>query len=124
MKFIRVVSIASLACLLTAAAWAQIAPPRSWPELKEAVLERVDRNAYPLTGMRPADVREILGQIGSLDRDEWAAAWSRMGDRYNARAGEFERSDRAAAAENYLMAYRYYAFGGWPAQNAPGQRAA
>jgi len=125
MKFIRVASIACFASLLTvAAAWAQIAPPRTWPELKEAVLERVDRNAYPLTGMRPADVREILAQIGSLDRDEWAAAWTKMGDRYNARAGELERSDRAAAAEAYVMAYRYHAFGGWPVQNAPGKKAA
>src|SRR5690242_9453441 len=54
-----------------------IAPSRTWPELRQAVQERADRNAYPLTGMKAEDVREILGHIGSLDRDEWAAAWSR-----------------------------------------------
>src|SRR5438477_10006347 len=107
MRFIHVAGLACLACLLSDAGWGQFAPPRTWPELKEAVQERVDRTAYPLTGMKPADVREILAQIGSLDRDEWAAAWTRMGDRYAAHAGEREKSDRGAAAEEYLMAYRY-----------------
>jgi len=105
-------------------ACAQIAPARTWPELKDAVQERVDRNAYPLTGMKPADVRDILGHIGSLDRDEWASAWSAMGDRYRAQAEKLAASNRSAAAEAWIQAYRYYAFGGWPTQNSAGKKAA
>jgi hypothetical protein len=60
--------------LASGAATAQIAPPRTWPELKEAVLDRVNRQAYPLTGMAAADVKEILDRIGSLDRNEWPRA--------------------------------------------------
>jgi hypothetical protein len=36
----------------------------------QAVQERANRNAYPMTGMKSEDVREILSQINSLDRDE------------------------------------------------------
>jgi esterase FrsA len=78
---IRIAAVLALASLLAGSANAQIAPPRTWPELKDAVQQRVDRNAYPLTGMKPDDVREILSNINSLDRDEWAVAWSKMGTR-------------------------------------------
>jgi esterase FrsA len=96
---------------------AQLAPQRTWPELKEAVQERANRNAYPMTGMKADDVREILSQINSLDRDEWAAAWSRMGERYQTRAAEQEKTDPKAASESYLVAFRYFAFGDPPIES-------
>ena len=74
MKFISLALLALFAICSTARA--QLAPQRTWPELKEAVQERANRNAYPMTGMKPDDVREILSQINSLDRDEWAGAWA------------------------------------------------
>src|SRR5919108_247080 len=46
-----------------------IAPPRTWEELRDEVQARTDRQVYPMTGMRSEDVRSILSQIGSLDRD-------------------------------------------------------
>jgi pimeloyl-ACP methyl ester carboxylesterase len=115
---------AAFACALAASAHAQIAPQRTWPELQQAVQDRANRNAYPLTGMKADDVREILAQIKSLDRDEWAAAWTRMGDRYAAGARDVEKSDRKAAAAAWLMAFRYHSFGGWPTPNSPGKKAA
>ena len=59
-------------CLLFVAtgAFAQVAPTRTWPELREAVQDRVNRNAYPLTGYDKEEVREVLARIQSLDRDE------------------------------------------------------
>jgi esterase FrsA len=122
---VKVTSFALLALLaICSTASAQLAPQRTWPELKEAVQERANRNAYPMTGMKSEDVREILSQINSLDRDEWAAAWSRMGERYQARAAEQERTDPKAASESYLVAFRYFAFGGWPTPNSAGKKAA
>ena len=106
----------------TTTAWAQIAPPRTWPELKEAVQQRADRNAYPMTGMKPDDVREILSNIDGLDRDQWAAAWSKMGSRYSAKGDALAAKDREAAREAYIMAFRYDAFGAWPTPNSPGKR--
>jgi dienelactone hydrolase len=108
----------------TGAALAQLAPPRTWPELKEAVQQRADRNAYPMTGMKADDVREILSGINSLDRDEWAAAWSKMGARYAARGAELESKDKKAARDAYIMAFRYDAFGAWPTANSRGKKQA
>jgi len=113
-----------LLCLLFAStiASAQVAPTRTWPELKEAVLDRVNRNAYPLTGYNATEVREVLDRIQSLDRDEWARSWIEQGDRHFAAAKS--ASDRAKAREEYLNAWRYYAFGAWPTQNSEGKREA
>src|SRR5690349_22561412 len=106
--------------LINTAALAQVAPTRSWPGLKEAVLDRVNRNAYPLTGYNASEVREVLDRIQSLDRDEWARSWIEQGDRHFAAAKA--ASDRAKAREEYLNAWRYYAFGAWPTQNSEGKR--
>jgi esterase FrsA len=120
---LRAVAFTAFA-LTTTAALAQLAPPRTWPELKQAVQQRADRNAYPMIGMKADDVREILSNIGSLDRDAWAAAWGKMGARYAARGAKLAGKDPKAASEAYLMAYRYDAFGGWPTPNSPGKKKA
>ncbi len=97
----------------------RIAPPRSWQELSAEIQSRADRQVYPLTGMTAADVREILASIGSLDRDAWGRGWSAVGERYAAQAQSLEASDPAQAAAAYVKAWRYFAFGAWPTQNAP-----
>src|SRR3954462_8743611 len=121
---LRLSALVAAASVLASAAFAQLAPERTWPELKEAVQQRADRNAYPLTGMKADDVREILSNISSVDRDEWARAWSAMGARYLKRGDELAASDRKAAHEAYMMAFRYDAFGGWPPPNSAGQQSA
>jgi esterase FrsA len=80
---------APLAVILTlalgiGAASAQVPPQRTLDELKNEAQARADRNAYPLIGLKPDEVREALGRLTSLDRDEWAASWSVIGDRYTA----------------------------------------
>ncbi|MDB5775433.1 MAG: yellowish-green 1-like protein, partial [Herbaspirillum sp.] len=95
---------------------------RTWPELKAETQARADRNAYPLTGLKPDDVREALSHIDSLDRDQWAAAWMAIGDRYEARAESELAKNPAAAREDYHSAWSYYAFGRWPSPNSPGKK--
>ena len=53
---LRLFVLAAAVASVTSAA-AQLAPARTWPELKEAVQQRADRNAYPMTGMKADDVR-------------------------------------------------------------------
>jgi len=121
----RMVNATATALVLTAgAAAAQIAPERTLDELKLEVQARADRNAYPVSGLKPADVREALAAIRSLDRDEWAAAWSTIGDRYMAAAKQQEAGDKAAAAKTYLQAWEYYQFGRFPVENSPGKKRA
>src|SRR5271163_1989727 len=118
-----------LVCAFTAlgvlTAGAQIAPPRTLDELKAETQARADRNAYPLTGLKPDDVREALGKINSLDRDEWATAWGSVGERYATRAkAEEAGGDNKAAQADYLNAWRIYSFGRWPVDNSPGKHKA
>src|SRR5712692_4854772 len=105
-------------------AYADIAPPRTLEELKAETQARADRNAYPLTGLRPDEVREALAAIKSPDRDAWAAAWSAIGDRYLTQERAQEKAAPAAARENYLQAWRYYSFARWPVPNSPGKQQA
>src|SRR5256714_15177449 len=79
-------------------AFAQVVPTRTWPELKDAVQDRVNRNAYPLAGYDAAEVREVLARIQSLDRDEWARSWMQQGDKHLAEAKAAQSAgDRAKA---------------------------
>lgn len=96
---------------------------RTWPELKAETQARADRGAYPLTGLKPDDVREALAGIDSLDRDQWAAAFMAIGNRYQARAAAAMAQHPDAAREDYRQAWLNYAFGRWPSPNSPGKRA-
>jgi esterase FrsA len=123
----RACVVASLAILAAgrAPASAQIAPPRTLEELKAETQARADRNAYPLIGLKPADVREALAHISSLDRDEWAAAWSAVAAKYETQATAAEAAGRAEEAQqDHLMAWRLYSFARWPTTNSPGKQQA
>src|ERR1700721_1952738 len=118
------VLVAALA-LSPGAARAQIAPPRTIDELKAETQARADRNAYPLIGIKPSDARAALADIKTLDRDEWAAAWSKVAARYEADARAAEAAGRIKEAqESYLMAWRLYSFARWPTPNSPGKQTA
>lgn len=123
MQLARLLVLAVLSLGFVAPGIAQTSQQRTWPELKAAVQDRADRDAYPLTSTKAEEVKEILSRITSLDRDEWARAWSEMGHRHLLQAEKLLAVERSAASEAYLMAYRYYAFGGWPTQNSPGKKA-
>jgi esterase FrsA len=106
---IRAALRAGVAALLTAAAPAHA--DRTLAEVKAEAQARADRHAYPLIGLDPGDVREALARLKSLDPDAWAATWSEVGDRYQARK-EWER------------AWRYYSFARWPQPTSPGKQRA
>jgi pimeloyl-ACP methyl ester carboxylesterase len=110
--------------LIVAGAEAQTAPPRTLDELKAETQSRADRNAYPLIGLKPDDVREALTHIGSLDRDEWAKAWSDVALGYKSRADREATSDARQAAADYMQAWRLYSFARWPVPNSPGKQQA
>jgi len=102
----------------------QTASGRSLDELKAEIQARADRNAYPLIGLKPDEVREALGRLASLERDEWAAAWSLIGDRYMAKAGAAVAAAPAQADKDFLQAWLYYSFARWPVPNSPGKQRA
>jgi esterase FrsA len=106
-------------------AGAQMAPTRTWEELKQETQRRVDKNLGPVAGLKSEDAREALANIHSLDRDEWAAGWSAIGDRYDKRAkGEEAAKNNDAARDDYFWAFRYYTAARWPVPNSMGKQKA
>src|SRR5581483_5625263 len=120
----RALVLAAGLALLAAPVRAEPSEGRPLEALKQEAQARADRNAYPLIGLKPDEVREALGAIHSLERDDWAAAWSAIGDRYMARAQAALARDPAAADADFLQAWRYYSFARWPVPNAPGKQQA
>lgn len=100
------------------------AQERTLAELKAEAQARADRGAYPLEGLKPEDVREALGRLTSLDRDQWAASWMIVGDRYMAKAQSELASSPAEADKDFIQAWLYYNFGRWPAPLSPGKEKA
>src|SRR5450759_1616801 len=124
LKFVQLFARAMMLFTLAAisgAALAQIAAPRTLPELKAEVQARADRHAYPVSELDPSEVREALGSLKSLDRDEWAAAWSAIGDRHLAQGKTASASDRAGASKHYKDALEYYLFARFPLENSQGK---
>jgi len=111
--------------LALCSAAAQMAPTRTWDELKQETQRRVDKNLGPVGGLKSEDAREALANIHSLDRDEWAAAWSAIGERYEKLAQVMEVGGKNdAARDNYFWAFRYYTVARWPVPNSPGKQKA
>jgi dienelactone hydrolase len=103
---------------------AEVPRERTLQEIKEESIARAERGGYPLIGLDPADVREAFQSITTLDRDEWAAAWITLGDRYYAKAEAAAAGNPDEARTNYLRAWRLYSFGRWPVPSSPGKQRA
>lgn len=114
--------IALSVCAMSVDASAQVARERTIEEIKVETQARAERGGYPLIGLDPADVREALAGIKTRDRDEWAAAWSTVADRY------YKTAEAASSPEekrkNYLRAWRLYYFAQWPVAASDGKKAA
>lgn len=125
-RFGRIALIAVV--LPVAAALVMVSTPaaqgRTLAELKVEVQARADRNAYPVNGLKPDEVREALSRIHSFNGDEWAASWSIVGGRYMDKAYRELSSSPHQAAKDFLQAWRYYSFGSWPAPVTPGKEKA
>lgn len=120
----RLGALIGAGCLVLAGlgmASAQVAPPRTLDELKEEVQARADRRTYPVAALDPAEVKEALSNLKSLDRDEWAAVWSAMGDKHVAAAKAAVANDRRTASRQYRDAVEYYLFARFPLENSPGK---
>jgi len=101
-----------------------VAQERTLEELKVETQARANRQAFPTEGLKPEDVREALGRLKSLDRDEWAASWRIIGDRYMTKAQSELSSSPAEADKDFVQAWLYYNFARWPVEISPGKKKA
>lgn len=99
-------------------------PERTIEEIKTEAISRAENGQYPCIGLDPNDLREAFEHIKTRDRDEWAAAFIAVGDRYMVEGNSVEKSDPAKADEDYIRAWHLYSFGRWPVPSSPGKQRA
>src|SRR5260370_32995337 len=114
--------LSALACAGVVMAQAQ--KERTLDEIKTEAIKRAENGMYPVIGLDPADVREAFASIKTTDKDEWAAAFIAVADRYMTEAISLEQSDPAKANTDYIRAWRIYSFGRWPVPASPGKQRA
>ncbi len=101
------------------ALFAQQPQERSIDEIKSEAIKRAENGMYPLIGLDPVDVRQAFAAVKTKDKDEWAAAFMAVADKYVAEAKSLEAADPAKANADYVRAWRLYSFGRWPIPASP-----
>jgi hypothetical protein len=121
----RIRSTLSLAIVVVAASVVLPAQPRqerTLDEIKAEAIHRAENGMYPLIGLDPGDVAEAFKSINTKDKDEWAAAFMGVADRYMNEAKSLEQSNPTKANADYIRAWRLYSFGRWPVPASPGKQ--
>src|SRR3984957_10526167 len=99
---------------------------RTIDEIKIEAVRRAEVGQYPLIGLDPADVKQAFAGIHTSDKDEWAAGFMHVADRYFDEARSLEKStdkaDLAKANADYVRAWRLYSFGRWPIPASAGKQ--
>lgn len=120
--------VLSSAAILTLILWlsvpffAQQRSERTIDEIKMEAVRRAEVGQYPLIGLDPGDVKEAFNSIHTKDKDEWAAAFMGVADRYMNEAKSLEKTDPTKANADYIRAWRLYSFGRWPIPASPGKQ--
>jgi pimeloyl-ACP methyl ester carboxylesterase len=107
---------------MSATSVAQQRPERTIEEIKTEAIHRAEVGQYPLIGLDPADVREAFTSIHTRDKDEWAAGFMTVADRYMSEGKKLEATDPEKANADYIRAWKLYSFGRWPVPTSPGKQ--
>lgn len=107
---------------LAGASFAQERHERTLDEIKTEAIRRAENGMYPLIGLDPGDVKEAFASITTSDKDEWAAAFMAVADRYMNEGKALEKTDPTKANADYIRAWRLYSFGRWPVPTSPGKQ--
>jgi cephalosporin-C deacetylase-like acetyl esterase len=107
---------------LSISCFSQQRAERTLDEIKTEAVHRAENGMYPLIGLDPGDVKEAFTSIHTRDKDEWAAGFMGVADRYMNEAKSIEKTDPAKANADYIRAWRLYSFGRWPIPASPGKQ--
>lgn len=96
--------------------------PRPMEEVKEELLARAKDNRNPFLYTIYDEVAPVINRLASVDREQWAKAFSALATRHEDRAANAEAAgDSATARQEYLIAYDCYHVARYPAPNSPGK---
>lgn len=110
--------------MVAVSAVAQGPQERTIDEIKTEAIHRAENGMYPLIGLDASDLREAFASVKTRDKDEWAAAFIKVGDRYMGEGNSLAASDPLKANADYIRAWRLYSFGRWPIPASPGKQRA
>jgi esterase FrsA len=126
MKFVSLIRLliilVAITVTISSAAFPQQRAERTIDEIKTEAIHRAEVGQYPLIGLDPGDVKEAFNSIHTKDKDEWAAAFLGVADRYMNEAKSLEKTDPVKANADYIRAWRLYSFGRWPIPASPGKQ--
>jgi cephalosporin-C deacetylase-like acetyl esterase len=114
--------LSALILTVCSTAFPQEKSQRTLDEIKAEAVHRAENGMYPLIGLDPGDVKEAFSSIHTKDKDEWAAAFMGVADRYMSEAKSLEKTDPTKANADYIRAWRLYSFGRWPIPASPGKQ--
>jgi cephalosporin-C deacetylase-like acetyl esterase len=113
---------AALVIALSTSCFSQQRAERTIDEIKVEAIHRAEVGQYPLIGLDPGDVKEAFDHINTRDKDEWAAGFMGVADRYMNEAKSLEKTDPVKANADYVRAWRLYSFGRWPIPASAGKQ--
>ena len=114
--------IAVITVTMSSVAFSEQRAERTLDEIKSEAIHRAENGMYPLIGLDAGDVKEAFNSIHTRDKDEWAAGFMGVADRYMNEAKSLEKTDPAKANADYIRAWRLYSFGRWPIPASPGKQ--
>jgi len=104
---------------------ANLFEPRPMDEVKEELLGRAKGNRNPFLYTIYDEVAPVINGLRSVDREQWARAFSSLAAPHEERAAKSEAAgDNATARKEYLIAYDCYHVARYPAPNSTGKLAA
>jgi pimeloyl-ACP methyl ester carboxylesterase len=91
--------------------------------LEEVKAEVIRRGGHmnPLDDIKPEDAATVAKSLTSIDRDEWAREWGKLGARYEAEADALAKraGDGKQLASLYLLAFNYFRIARYPCPTTP-----
>jgi esterase FrsA len=114
--------LVAITATMSPSAFSQQRAERTIDEIKTEAIHRAEVGQYPLIGLDPGDVKEAFNSIHTRDKDEWAAAFMGVADRYMNEAKSLEKTDPVKANADYIRAWRLYSFGRWPIPASAGKQ--
>ena len=95
---------------------------RPMDEVRKELLGRAKAKRNPFIYTIYEEVEPVVTRLRSVDREEWAQAFSALSEPYEEKAARAEAAgDQGSAMKNYLIAYDYYHVARYPAPNSPGK---
>jgi esterase FrsA len=114
--------IVAITVTMSPVAFSEQRAERTLDEIKTEAVHRAENGMYPLIGLDPGDVKEAFTSIHTRDKDEWAAGFMGVADRYMNEARSLEKTDPTKANADYIRAWRLYSFGRWPIPASAGKQ--